>query len=60
MKAKVSYGLGRTINTGNYENAKIDIHVEFMCEEDEVEQTYERAKKFVRQRVKEEVLEWVA
>ncbi|MFA5408825.1 MAG: hypothetical protein WC277_06225 [Bacilli bacterium] len=48
MKAKVSYGLGRTINTGNYENAKIDIHVEFMCEEDEVEQTYERAKKFVR------------
>lgn len=60
MKAKVSYGLGRTINTGNYENAKIDIHVEFMCEEDEVEQTYERAKKFVRQRVKEGVLEWVA
>jgi len=60
MKAKVSYGLGRTINTGNYENAKIDVHVEFMCEEDEVEQTYERAKKFVRQRVKEEVLEWVA
>ena len=60
MKAKVSYGLGRTINTGNFENAKIDIHVEFMCEEDEVEQTYERAKKFVRQRVKEEVLEWVA
>lgn len=59
MKAKVSYGLGRTINTGNYENAKIDVHVEFMCEEDEVEQTYERAKKFVRQRVKEEVLEWV-
>ena len=58
MKAKVSYGLGRTIPTGNYENAKIDIHVEFMCEEEDVEKTYERAKRFVRQRVKEEEMEW--
>jgi hypothetical protein len=59
MKAKVKYSLGRTINTGNYENAKVEIGLELECEETDVKQAYAKVKKFVDARVKEEELRWL-
>ena len=54
MKARVTYGLGRTVPIGNYENFKLHCEVQFECQEDELEETYEKAKRFVVERVEEE------
>ena len=58
MQALVKYGLGRKINTGNYENVKLDVGVEFVCDESELEEIFAKAKAFVRSKIKSEELEW--
>jgi len=63
MKARIKFSLGRTINTGNYENAKFDIGVEQQvdCKDlAELERSLENMKDWVKQRVHEEELEWQA
>lgn len=60
MQAKIKYSLGRTINTGNYENVKIEVGVEFMCDDSEVGEIFDKAKKWVRSKIKTEEKEWLA
>jgi hypothetical protein len=55
---KVRYALQRTINLGNFENIKIDIGIETECEEDSVGKTFNKIKKFVTNRIEEEMEEW--
>lgn len=56
--AKVWYSLARTINQGNYENAKFEYGIELTCEPDFVDETYEIAKEIVRKQVEEEEAKW--
>jgi hypothetical protein len=60
MQARVKYSLGRTINTGNYENVKIEVGVEFVCDESEVGKIFDTAKAWVRSKIKAEEKEWLA
>ena len=61
-KIKVKYASGKTINLGNYESARVDIGVEFMCDNNKaaVEEMYVKMKKFVDDKVTEGVAEWQA
>jgi hypothetical protein len=52
--AKVSCGMGLTINMGNYESARIDVVVEVPCYREEVEEAYTYARKFCESRIKDE------
>lgn len=54
--ARVTVGMGRTINTGNYNSAKFDISVSLPCTLDKLEETYQIAKQFCEKKG-EEVLE---
>jgi len=58
MKAKVRYSLGRTINLGNYENAKVEVEVELQCEEDDIDEAYQQVKGIVDSKIEEEVKRW--
>ncbi len=58
MKARISYALGRTIATANFENARIDVSMECQCEEDEADECYRRAKRFVDAKIKREEERW--
>ena len=60
--AKVKYQLGITINLGNYENAKVDCGIELSCDQDEksLEEAFENAKEFVKTKVEQEKMEWLA
>ena len=51
MKARVAYSLHKTVNTGNYENFKIGCELVLECQDGEVDQAYEQAKQFVRDKV---------
>ncbi len=55
---RVKFSLGKTINTGNYENVKIEVGVEMTCEEDEVDATYKRVRSFVNKRLEQEEKGW--
>jgi hypothetical protein len=55
---KVRYALQRTINLGNFENVKIDIGIETACEENNVGKTFTKIKKFVENKIEEEMEEW--
>jgi hypothetical protein len=55
---KVSYSLGRTLNTGNYESTRFDVSLELDTTEDNLEYDLERAKKFVVSQVEEEEAKW--
>jgi hypothetical protein len=57
MKARVTYSLNRTVNTGNYENFKVGIELTTECEVEEIDKAYAEAKLFVRDRVEGEVAE---
>lgn len=62
MKGRIKYSLGRTINTGNYENAKIEVGIELdiqSVDEKSLDDWYEKAKRWVNKRVKEEEREWL-
>ena len=48
--ARVTIGMGRTINTGNYSSAKFDISVSLPCKVSELEETYQKAKEFCEQK----------
>lgn len=50
-KARVSYSLQKTVNTGNYENFKIGVELILECEQVDICAFYEQAKKFVRDKV---------
>ena len=54
MKARVSYSLSRTVNTGNYENFKIGCEAVVEWLEEEMSEAFDKAKEFVRQRVEYE------
>lgn len=53
---KVSYTKGRTINTGNYNNTKVEIGAEIQCDEDETsaEIAFQRVKTWVENRLMNE------
>jgi hypothetical protein len=61
MKGRIKYGLGRTINMGNYENAKIEVGLELDVEtadRDALDGWFEKARKWVNNKVKQEEMEW--
>lgn len=53
--ATVGVDLGLTINTGNFESARISVSVTVPCYREEVESAYEWAKNWVEEKVKTEV-----
>jgi hypothetical protein len=56
-KVKLKYSLGKTINLGNYESARIDIGMEAMStsEKKETERVWKAMKKWVDDKVEEEL-----
>lgn len=62
MKGRIKYSLGRTINNGNFENAKIEVGVELdiqSVDEESLDDWYEKTKRWVNRHVKEEEREWL-
>ena len=55
MKARVTYGLAKTINTGNFENSKVHCEVTVECSKEEVDDAYKYVRQFVHDSIKEEV-----
>lgn len=53
--AKVKYGIGMTLNIGNYQSAKVDIGVELPCHVDDLQAKYEEAVDFSNEKLVEEV-----
>ena len=61
MKAKIRYGLSRTINLGSYESAKVDVALELVCDQDDeasLDTSFEKAKDWVDAKIKEEEMRW--
>lgn len=60
MAARVRYELSRTINTGGFESAKVQVGLEMECEQtrEEIEKTYRRCKAFVDRGIAEEEAKW--
>jgi hypothetical protein len=56
-KARVTYSLNKTVNTGNYENFKVGVELVLECDTDHTEQAFAEAKVFVRDKVEGEVAE---
>ena len=55
--ATVSVGMGITVNMGNYESTRVDVHVSLPCYPVEVPQAYEEAKRIVEEKLRAEVRE---
>jgi hypothetical protein len=55
--ANVGVDLGLTINTGNFESARISVSVLVPCYREEIDDAYRWAKEWVEERVKVEVAE---
>ena len=55
--AEVGVGLSMTINLGNYQSAKVDVHVKLPSEPDKasLEGTYTEAAEFCKEHIKKEV-----
>lgn len=58
MKTRITYSLGRTIATADFENARVDVAMECQCEEEDANETYRRAKRFVDAKIKREEERW--
>lgn len=62
MKARIEYGLGRTLNMGDFESTRVHVSVAIEVEDkisrDELEKTFGRIKKFVDEKVAEEEAHW--
>ena len=56
---KVSFGLTRTLQTKQYENVKIELHLEDECEKKDLVTTFNKMRKFVKESVQDEEDEWV-
>lgn len=54
-KAKVKYGIGLTIDLGNYTSARIDIGMELPFESGKEEEAYTSAMEFCNDKLSEEV-----
>lgn len=52
--AEVRFGVGATINMGNFESARVDVMVTVPCYKEEVDDAYEFAKKWAWARLKAE------
>ena len=59
-KAVVEYSLTRTLNMGNYESTKIQVGLSLECEStrEEVERTFEKAKRFVEEKMIRQESDW--
>jgi len=55
--AHVSVGLGRTINLGNYESARVDVRMDVPCYVEEAGRVYEKVMAVVERRITEKVRE---
>jgi len=51
---KVRYGLGLTVNLGNFESCRIDVTLELPCIVEEVEEAFGTAKQFVETHLERE------
>lgn len=55
-KAVVTYGLGVTLNAGNFESVKINFSLSLECYESELNKTIDTVKEKVQKQIKEEIL----
>lgn len=53
--AMVSCGMGVTVNMGNYESCKVDVHVSIPCYPAEVAQAYNKVRGWCEQVVRREI-----
>jgi hypothetical protein len=53
--ARVSAGMGLTLNLGNFESARIDVSISLPCYCEEVEEAYDYARQWVEKRLDAEV-----
>jgi hypothetical protein len=56
--AEIKYGMGKTINLGNYENVKIEASLEVSCEDSQIEEKWEEVKEFVHKKIEEAEFQW--
>jgi len=59
-KATVEYSLTRALNLGNYESVKVHVGLSLDCDgsRDAVESVFEKAKRFVDEKIAKEEHEW--
>lgn len=53
--AKISCSKGRTVNLGNYESARVDVHVTLPTYVEEIEDAYQQARSLIDEKISEEV-----
>lgn len=60
MKGKLSYSIGRTLQTANFESVRIDVALEVEVDGNRVDwdDEYGRIKRFVDNKVEEEESSW--
>lgn len=56
-QARVKFELTKTINLGNYENAKVCVGLEVQCDVDDIEATYEKIREQVKTKAEQEEME---
>lgn len=57
LKAVVTYGLGATLNAGDFESVKVNFSLSYECPIDEVQKTIKKIKEEVKKQMKAEVAE---
>ena len=57
-QARVKFELAKTINLGNYENAKVCIGIEVQTDTDNIESVYEKIRAEVTEKLEQEEMEW--
>jgi len=53
--ASVTLGGGMTINLGNYQSAKVSVYLTLPSHVDSIDETYEKAKEWVSEKIKDAV-----
>ena len=51
----IMVGGGRTLNLGNYESARVDVHITVPCEKNSLDAAYDFATTWVSERIEEAV-----
>ena len=56
--ARISYRVGATINTGNYESLRVDVEVETPCLIKDVPATIEKVRKYAEEEISKDVVHY--
>lgn len=53
--SKIKFGIGLTINLGNYSSAKVDVGLEIPANSEDLDTSYERAVEYCNEKLMSEV-----